>query len=131
MVVIVIVLAILAVVSDMFFYNTKYLTDRSRYMAEYNKFNMYFVGDVKNNRYAQVRENQITFEDGTVYTYKSGADSGIYRNKVKICSGISYCYFSKSTITVNNVEKYIIRVHMLIEDTDVFETINEYVLKYW
>ena len=128
---IVITISILTGIMTYFNSNVKYIMNSGKYVSEFNKFNMYFIEDVKNNRYAQVREDQIAFEDGTIYTYKSWSDRGIYRNKVKICSGISYCYFSKSTVTVNNTEKYVIRVHMLIEDADIFEAVNEYVLKYW
>lgn len=63
-----------------------------------------------------------------MYYYIGGEDRGIYRNKVKICTEIDNCAFSKSTITVNNVKKEIINVNMMIK---WFEAENEYVLKYW
>ena len=131
LIVLVIVIAVLAIISDIFYNNRDYLTDRTRYMAEYNKFAMYFIEDVKKNRYAQATGNQIIFEDGTVYTYVAESDRGIYRNKVKICNNITFCNFSKSTITVNNTEKYIIDVHIVIAHKEIFDTTNEFVLRYW
>jgi len=127
-----IVVASLATISNFFFSNTDYITENAKYMAEYNKFNMYFVEDVKNNEDTyQVTANEIVFKDGTTYTYKGDKDSSIYRNKVKICTNIAYCNFSKAFSTVNDVEKKIISVHMVIKGSKMFETTNEYVLKYW
>ena len=127
-----IVMAILATISNFFYANAKQLTNNSKYMAEYNKFNMYFVEDVKNNKDTyEVTENQVIFEDGTTYTYKANPDNSIYRNKVKICTNIPYCSFSKSITTVNEVEKKLVQVHMIIAGSHLFETNNEYVLKYW
>lgn len=126
------VIATLSIVSDLFYSNTKYIKDNSKNISEYNKFNMYFIEDVKNNKNTyQVTDNNIIFEDGTVYTYKADIDKSIYRNKIKICQNISYCKFSESEQIVNNTTKNIIKVHMVIDGSKLFETVNEYVLKYW
>ena len=127
-----IIIAALSMISNLFYSNTKYLEDNSKNISEYNKFNMYFIEDVKNNKNTyQVTENIIIFEDGTVYTYKADTDNSIYRNKVKICENVGYCKFSETEETVNNTTKSIIKVHMVIDGTKLFETVNEYVLKYW
>lgn len=44
------VIAMLSVVSSLFFSNTKYITENSKNISEFNKFNMYFIEDVKNNK---------------------------------------------------------------------------------
>lgn len=127
-----IIIAALSMISNLFYSNTKYLEDNSKNISEYNKFNMYFIEDVKNNKNTyQVTENIIIFEDGTVYTYKADTDNSIYRNKVKICENVGYCKFSETEETVNNTTKSIIKVHMVIDGSKLFETVNEYVLKYW
>ena len=127
-----IVIATLGIVSDLFYENTDYLKENSKYVSEYNKFNMYFIEDVKNNKNTyQVTDNEVIFEDGTVYTYKADTDNSIYRNKVKICSNISYCKFSKIQPIIASTMKNVVEVHMVIEDSKLFETKNQYVLRYW
>lgn len=88
-------ISILSILSTFFFRNQNYLLDNSRYVSEYNKFNMYFIKDIKNNRTAKIENvyqkdaygNQvisngnpvkagmrIVLADGTVYTYRSLGD---------------------------------------------------------
>ena len=126
-IVLLIVIGTLSMISTHFYSNTSYLTDSSRYIAEFNKFNMYFVEDVKNNsNIYSIEENKIIFEDGIMYTFSNGY---IYRNKVAICEKISSCIFSKlEEKDSNNFTKQIINVKLSIKD---FETENKYVLKYW
>ena len=93
---------------------------------------MYFLEDAKNNKdIYKITDNEIIFEDGTQYVYKAGGDKGIYRNKVKICSNIEYCSFSKKEKAEETVTKNIISVQMIIKSSKLFEVSNEYVLKYW
>lgn len=126
------VIGILATVSSFFYSNTSYLVENSEAISEYNKFNMYFIEDVKNNKdIDEITDHRIVFSDGTTYTYKKNPDNSIYRNKVKICSDVAYCSFSNSTITTNEVEKKLIQVYMIIKGAKLFETNNEYVLRYW
>lgn len=126
------VIGMLALVSDLFYANTNYITENAKYTSEYNKFTMYFVEDVKNNKDTyQVTNNEIIFEDGTIYTYKAEPDNSIYRNKVKICTNIAYCQFDKTEEKTDKLIKKIIQVHMIIKGSKLFETNNEYVLQYW
>lgn len=126
----ILVVATLSAISDSFFSRKNYLLDDSRNIAEYNKFDMYFIEDVKSNKTAQVTANEIIFEDGTVYTYIE-SDKGIYRNRVKICSNIENCRFyePEEPVVVHNTTKQIIIVDMRIATQGFLE--NEYVLKYW
>lgn len=124
------VVSMLSIISEFFFTNTKYLTNNSENITEYNKFNMYFIEDVKKNKTAEIEEDNIRFEDGTLYTYVR-SDNGIYRNEVKICNNIGYCVFSEKNTTIRNTEKQIINVYMIIKSQYLFETDNNYVLKYW
>lgn len=127
-----IVISILGLISNMFFSNIKYVKENAKDIAEFNKFNMYFIEDVKsNNNTNKVEDQEIIFEDGTVYTYKSSPDNSIYRNKVKICTNIEHCFFSKREENINNRTKQIIQVQIKIKGPNPFETRNEYVLRYW
>ena len=125
-------ISMLAVISDMFFSNTKYITESGKYISEFNKFNMYFIEDVKNNNNTyEVTNHQIIFEDCTIYTYYEAPDNSIYRNKVKICNNIAYCKFTKTEQKQNNITKNLIQVQMAIKSSKLFEVKNEYVLRYW
>lgn len=129
-VVLLIVIGTLSIISKHFYSNTSYITDMGKYVSEFNKFNMYFVEDVKNNSdLYSIEENKIVFEDGTIYTYYNGE---IYRNKVELCSNINTCIFEKrEEKDDNNFVKKIINVKLSIKGSRVFETQNDYVLKYW
>lgn len=128
MIVMCIVISILASISNFFFRNTNIIKEDSKYISEYNKFNMYFLDDIKNNENTlEVKNDEIIFEDGTTYTFKKGPDNSIYRNKAKICNNIEYCYFDEKT----HNSKKIIQVDMVVKGSKIFETNNEYVLKYW
>ena len=130
MMLLLIVIGILANISKNFYSNTEYIKDLGKYTAEYNKFNMYFIEDVKNNKNLYSSEpNKIVFEDGTIYTY---AQNSIYRNKVEICNKIDNCVFEqKEEIDKNNFTKKIINVKLQIKGSKQFVTENDYVLKYW
>lgn len=125
-----IVVSFLSVVSTHFYSNTKYLMDNGKYISEFNKFNMYFIEDVKSNKELySIEKNRIVFEDGTIYTY---SENSIYRNKVEICRTVESCEFSKLEETDNNnFIKKIINVKIKIKSENNFETENNYVLKYW
>ena len=132
MIILTFAIGMLGTVSDMFFANTNYITESGKYISEFNKFNMYFIEDVKNNQNTyEVTDHQIIFEDGTIYTYQENPDNSIYRNKVKICTNIAFCQFTKQEHKENNVTKNLIQVHMAIKSSKLFEIQNEYVLKYW
>ena len=126
------VIGMLATMSQMFFANTKNLTDSSKNMTEFNKFNMYFIEDVKNNDgIYSITDTEIVFNDGTSYTYKTEPDNSIYRNKVKICNNIGFVRFTTRNEIVDNVTKKIISVKMVVNGTNLFETDSDYVLRYW
>lgn len=129
-VLILLVVSFLSVVSTHFYSSIGYLTDSGKYISEFDKFNMYFIEDVKDNSDVYtIEQNKIVFEDGTIYTY---LENSIYRNKVEICKNILNCEFSKlEEKDINNFTKKIINVKISIKGTNNFETENNYVLKYW
>lgn len=126
---IILVMGIFTMISKFFYGNTKYITDSGKYVSEYNKFNMYFIDDVKNNRFAYLNEDgNLVFADGTGYTF---LDGGIYRNKVKVCSNITFCSFEISDVESGGITKKVINVKMLLGGEDSIDLSTNYVLKYW
>ncbi len=129
-----IVMSILAVVSENFFFNSSYVTDTGRYISEFNKFNMFFIEDIKESKdFLEFGETELVLDNGVTYTYKSSPDNGIYRNKVKICSHILYCTFRKRTEidTESGISKNIVTVTMVLQGSKNYTTSVDYVLKYW
>lgn len=129
-IVLTIVTGMLSMMTSTFMSNTKYITDNAKYIAEYNKFNMYFLDDIKKNeKIYSITDNELVFIDGTVYTYAPSPDNSIYRNKVKICNNITNCEFESSQI--QNTNKKTVKVKISIDGLKDFQSENEYVLKYW
>ena len=142
-----IIISIIAFISSNFFTNLDIVKNQDKYAVEFNKFNMFFVNDVKNNKSAEVEPTKITFADGTVYELKG---TKIYRNDAEIAKRIESAQFSEDSYTVPNtkveVVKKIIKVHLTIgrtfdedsltKDVDekAYQKLDktiEYVLKYW
>lgn len=130
-IVLMLVLGILSVISRFFYRNLGYVEDLGDYVSEYNKFNMFFLEDAKKNKSIISISNdnkQITFGDGTVYTYKSGEDKSIYRNKVKVCRNVESCMFEKKE---NDNDKDIISVQIYMDNSSLVKFSTDYVLRYW
>lgn len=124
-----IVISAMAILSSFFYSNVKLVKDQSSYVVEYNKFNMFFVRDVKANKTAQVINNKIIFEDGTTYEHKSNS---IYRNEQKIAKQVKSAIFTLDTYTINKTTKNLINVKLNIgTQNKSYEKQIEYVLKYW
>lgn len=132
-----IVIGLLASLSSYIYSNLDNVNDSNIDLSEFNKFNMYFIEDIKTNNQALVQnlvnqegENfyQIAFSDGDIYTYTIG-DNSIYKNSQKIASNIED--FTAEEYRVD--EKTCIRISIRIgtkDNTNYTKTI-EYVLKYW
>lgn len=131
-------LGLLATLSSFVYGNMDYINSDSVSSEEFNKFNINFLKDVKENNDAKVSTLNdsvtVTFEanEKIVYTYKS-SDKAIYRNKVKIASNIlkftasiktDVAHKNKKVITIN------IDTGRNVENPNFSKEIN-YVLKYW
>lgn len=125
-----IVIGTMAIVSSFFFSNMNLIKDQDQYAVEFNKFNMFFVNDVKNNKTAQVQANQIVFEDGTTYQY-SAENKSIYRNNVEVAKQVESLNFTTENYQVENTTKILINVEMSIGERENFNKTVQYVLKYW
>lgn len=116
-------------ISTNFFQKSEYIKENGKYIAGYNKFNMYFIEDIKNNTKLQsCTETEIVFEDGTIYSFKGDS---IYRNKAKISTNVYTCVFTSSSITQGQTTKNLISVRIVIQGTAIFDRTTDYVLKYY
>ncbi len=142
------ILAALSVLTTRVYQNAKKLGTDNISAEEFNKFNVAFVKDVKNNRSVTVTPTKntdqsvsIKFEDGTTYNYIA-EECSIYRNKVKIAKNINYfiatapkkiTYTSKKDPDIT-IDKNIIEIRIgtgkYNSERKFGKTIN-YVLKYW
>lgn len=125
-----IVIGTMAVISSNFFSNVDKTQNQNEYAEEFNKFNMFFIQDVKNNNSAEVSNNQITFRDGNTYIYNS-TEKNVTRNGTVIAKNIRNLQFTSGTYAVNTTTKNLITVNMSIGKNNVFQKQIEYVLKYW
>ena len=129
-IVLTIVVSILAMISSFFFSNVNFVKEQANYAPEFNKFNMFFINDVKNNKTAQVQANQIIFEDGTTYQY-SAENKSIYRNNVEVAKQVESLNFTTENYQVENTTKILIKVEISIGERENFNKTVQYVLKYW
>lgn len=120
----------IALLSSFFFSNMSLIKDQEQYAPEFNKFSMFFIEDVKKNKSAVVTETKVTFEDGTIYEYKTEEQS-VYRNDTKITEKIEKFRFTSSEVVVSNTTKQIINVKITIGGKENSPNGIEYVLKYW
>ena len=145
-----IIISTIAFMSSKFYSNVEIIKNEDKYAVEFNKFNMFFINDVKSYNDAQVEPTKITFENGAVYELK-GTD--IYRDDTIIASQIQAVEFTEGEYEVVNndepeasITKKLINVHLTIgkqitegtsqEKLDKalytrFDKTIEYVLKYW
>ena len=124
-----IVLAILATVTSNFQSNIKEINREGTEIAEINKFNMYFLQEVKKqgNKITSISDTEITFSTGKIYSFQ---DYVIYlietnsdgTNKIKLAENIENCKFSKSSVD----GKTVITVTVKAKNTDAIT--QEYVL---
>lgn len=120
----------IALLSSFFFSSMNVIKQQNQYAPEFNKFSMFFIEDVKNNKTAEVTTTKVTFADGTVYEYRAG-EKAVYRNDTKITEKLDSVNFTSSNQVVSNTTKQIINVKMSIGGVQNSTNGIEYVLKYW
>lgn len=131
-----VVIGMMTTLSNFFYGNINIIREASRYAAEFDKFNTHFVKDVESNNEVNITttDGQVTiiFEDGTTYTYNS-YDEGLYRGSVKISTNVKAFTATKKIITINNVDKDIVTVKIIIGNSTqtLFSKQIDYTLKYW
>ena len=114
-----IIISIFAYMSTNFFSNVDIIKNQDIYAVEFNKFNMFFINDVKSYNEATVEPTRITFGNGSVVYELRGTD--IYRNETKIASQIQSVQFEESEYKAVNddepeagITKKLINVHLSI-----------------
>ena len=134
-----IIIGLLATLSRYIYSNLQYVNDDSIDVSEFNKFNMYFIEDVKTNTQAEIKQLmsddgknilQITFEDGDTYRYIK-EEKTIYKNRQKIAKNIQDLDAMQIEDATNN-KKYIeVNIKIGAKDETNYEQEINYVLKYW
>ena len=129
-VVFMIILAIMATISSHFYENVGDIRNAPKYITEFNKFSMFFVSDVKNNKNINsITSNSLELGDGTKYEY---TDNAIFRNDKKIAQQIKSFSFEEIEHTQNEFTKKIIKVNMVLgKGQDEIIRNIDFVLKYW
>ena len=125
-----IVVTAIAGFSSLFVSNMNEVKEQEKYAPEFNKFSMFFIGDVKNNKTAEVTTNQLTFEDGTIYEYKA-SEKAVYRNDTKITEKVDSFSFVSTTEQISSTTKQIINVKMSIGGKVNLKNGIDYTLRYW
>ncbi len=130
--VVTILISSLALLSSLFFSKMTLIKGQEKYAEEFNKFNMFFIKDVKNNRSAEVTETKVIFEDGTNYEYRA-SEKAIYRDGRKIAGQIETIKFTspEGGYKVQNTTKQTITVDISIGTNKTFNDSIEFTLKYW
>ncbi len=126
------VLGVMTSISSFFYNNLGIVKESAKYSAQFDSFNSYITVDIKNNKDVVVKNKTLIFEDGTTYVYNE-ADEGIYRGNQKIATNVKTFNVSKKTITINNVDKNILTVQIIIGNSSktLFNRTIDYTLKYW
>lgn len=116
--------------SSLFVSNMNEVKGQEKYAPEFNKFSMFFIGDVKNNNTAVVTTERVEFDDGTIYEYKA-SEKAVYRNGTKITEKVDSFSFGSTTEQVSSTTKQIINVKMSIGGKVNLKNGIDYTLRYW
>ena len=103
------VIIAVATLTSFFYNNIVDLRDSTDSLSEFDKFNVAFLKEVKNDEVSviNIEKTKITFSNGVTFQFQ---DNGIYRNYVKICEQIKDCQFSSTTMGENIVIKVYLEI---------------------
>ena len=129
-IVFVIIIAIMANISNYFYSNIGEIKDSPKYVAEFNKFSMFFIADVKRNtEIVTISEDSLQLADGTKYEYR---DNSIYRNNEEISKYVKSFSFEKKPYVINSFSKTLINVSSTFgTDREQITRNIDFVLRYW
>lgn len=134
MIVLTVVLGMMTVLSNLFYNNVYTLQDTVENAGDFDTLNSCLIIDAKENTSVSVDEStkNIVFEDGTTYTYNEEEET-IYRGEFKVASNVKYFNVTSTTKTVDNVEKEILTIKIIIGDStrNLINQTIDYTLKYW
>ncbi len=97
-----IVVGVVAIISTFFYSNMDNTTQDLDPITEYTKFNSFFSDEVNHSNIkvldcgtTENGQNYIVFDNEVQYTFIP-ENKGIYRNQVKIASGVTNCTFTRN-----------------------------------
>ena len=104
-----IIIGIVTVIISFINKNIVQMNEATDRVAEYSKFNLAFVEEVKkiNNEITNVTSNSIEFSSGNKYTFQ---DNKIYLNKAALVNNVKKCKFE----VINLDYKQVVAVNMEI-----------------
>ena len=104
-----IIIGIVTVIISFINTNIVQMNEATDRVAEYSKFNLAFVEEVKklNNEVTNVTSNSIEFSSGNKYTFQ---DNKIYLNKIALVNHVKKCTFE----LINIDYKQVVAVNMEI-----------------
>lgn len=122
--IVLIVVGILATITANFQSNLKEINKQGSSNAEIDKFNIYFLKEVKKqgNGIETIQNNEILFTSGNKYTVSSESDAVYLNDTIKIAEKIESCNFSSKTENGKTV------IMVTIQAKDEEEKNLEYVL---
>ena len=120
-----IVIGIVATITGFIRNNILIVEDSANSAAEFNKFNLAFIEEVKKsgNDIVDIQENYVLFDSGNKYLFQDGK---IYKNKIEIVSNVKYCQFKLEQYEY----KKIVIVYMELGRKNSFTETMNYVLAY-
>ena len=102
--VMIIVIAVMSQIITNFYKNTTDLNADTESVLEFNKFNSYFLNEIKqrDNEIDSIENNNILFSSGNTFAKR---DDKIYYNNIAICSGVTNFIATKnqSDATIINI----------------------------
>lgn len=97
-----IVVGVVAIISTFFYSNINDTTQELDPLTEFTQFNSFFSDEVNHSNIKILEcgttdngQNYIVFDNGVQYTYIP-ENQGVYRNQVKIASGVESCTFTRN-----------------------------------
>lgn len=121
-----IIIAIVALITNFFNKNIMDMEDNARFAADFSKFNLAFVDEVKTygNEITECSESSVSFSTGNTYKFEDGK---IYKNKIALVNNVNACSFSRGY----HEAKQTITVYIEIgSGANSFAKTTEYVLNY-
>lgn len=119
-----IVTGILAVIMTSFEGNIKKINDEGKNNVEVDKFNIYFLKEVKKqgNDVDTISDKEILFTSGNKYIFKQDDNSIYLNNDIKIAENIEKCKFKDEIVNGKTV------ITVTIKAKNEEERVIEYVL---
>jgi len=101
-IVMIIVLGVMSMILGNFYNNTSAMQGNVEEVVKFNKFNNYFLKEVKanNNKIDRVESNYILFSSGNLFSMSNGI---IYFNNIQICDGVKKMNITQEDDNIINV----------------------------